>query len=35
MEAQEERRVEEEEEKEMREAVVVRGIQQTGRELAI
>lgn len=33
MEAQEERRVEEEEE--MREAVVVRGIQQTGRELAV
>lgn len=34
MEAQEERRVEEEEE-EMREAAVVRGIQQTGRELAV
>lgn len=33
MEAQEERRVEEEEE--MREAAVVRGIQQTGRELAV
>lgn len=32
MEAQEERRVEEEE---MREAAVVRGIQQTGRELAV